>query len=86
MIYHDANVDKPPKSGTYLTFKVFEGYPPNRGKKECYCFHCVRYDKENDGWNLSREHGREYELFPDYWAEVPSYEDVMKNLKGVSSE
>lgn len=64
MIVHDAILDKPAKSGKYLTFTTYYdvgGFKTTATDME--------YDAEVDKWNFSYD--ADTELFPPFWAELP---------------
>lgn len=80
MLFHDAKTDKPKKSGEYITMKVVNYCD---GTSDVYSIMNISYDVVRDGWNLRRD-DRVTEVFPDYWAKKPNYEDlVWSAMEGV---
>lgn len=83
MVIHNAKIDKPPKSGDYLTFHFFN--LPHFG--ETMNAFVVAYDKKYDGWNIGWNGNRECEVHVDAWAELPTADKVkgalyVQDIKG----
>ena len=70
MKFHDSNIDKHKRSGRYATYMVYRdigGYKVTTAD--------MIYDVERDGWNIG-DWDRDTELYPDYWAELPTVEEL----------
>ena len=63
IVWHDAKKELPEKSGEYLV--------------KCVClFFVMSYSAKHKKWNVrddsSDDHAAECQMFPKYWAELPS--------------
>ena len=77
MKYHDCKTDKPWRSGNYITYKVY-------GNDVIAL--TLAYDKERDGWNINGYEDRRTEIFPMYWSELPTAEEITWMVKGAEGE
>lgn len=73
MKYHDCKTDKPKRSGDYMTYKTYGN--------DVIC-HTLTYNKERDGWNIDGYEDRHTEIFPMFWSELPTAEEIMWMMKG----
>lgn len=84
MIAHDAKTDKPKSSGKYLICIKF--YRLLDDAMVLCNFTDMEYSAKYDGWNLGEHGDRETEVVPDYWFDLPTYEEVQEMLKGEEND
>lgn len=82
MRLHDAKVEKPDKRDFYLTFTKMH-YDCGDTHSEWVSSDVLLYNAINDGWNVSVDEDgiRYYEMFPDYWMEVPTTIEELEEWK-----